>query len=179
MYYTQSRKSLYIITILMKMIFWEVRGAQSRKSLFIIIILMKKIFWGVRGAQLVCCMYVCLSFCVGMHFFLIFQNTKCKPANSAEFPNPVSTKNKTIYSLAFVYFIMMAHWIVRNLRSAANLAYLFLVLIIDAVVIGGGLVLFGQVLIIDAVVIGAAVSLSSDWVFQLWRLRTSQTTTAQ
>jgi hypothetical protein len=41
-------------------------------------------------------------------FFFIFQNTKCKPANSAEIPNlgPVNTKKKKDFQPGIS---MMAH----------------------------------------------------------------------
>jgi hypothetical protein len=39
-------------------------------------------------------------------FLFIFQNTKCKPANSAEIPNPVNTKKKKDFQPGIS---MMAH----------------------------------------------------------------------
>ena len=50
------------------------------------------------------CHSVVVNFLISA-FFFIFQNTKYKPANSAEIPNPVNTKKKkSIYSLAFVHY---------------------------------------------------------------------------
>jgi hypothetical protein len=77
---------------------------QSRKSLFIISILMKRIFEEYGGLNYI----VCMSFCHEeiSAFFFIFQNTKCKPANSAEIPNPVNTQKKKDFQPGIS---MMAH----------------------------------------------------------------------
>jgi hypothetical protein len=67
---------------------------------------MKRIFEEYGGLNYIVALYVCLSFYEENFeisaFFFIFQNTKCKPANSAEIPNPVNTKKKKIFSLAFL-----------------------------------------------------------------------------